>query len=156
MTDDELRQTIQQAVHQAVRGVGKPWYARSPGKDVVAHLATLATAVGIGFVIHRWTGGAVVIEAKNVPVVEDALSRGVEAVPAASASAVAVSELPDASPAAAAVAAAPTAARRDRKPTLTVQGPELAAAPAAGAPAAPAPAAATSTPAPRAPGRMGF
>ena len=71
--NDELHQQIQ-SLRRELHGVGKPWYERSPGKEIVAHAAAITTAVGIGLVVHKWTGGAVVIEAKHMCM----MMRGVE------------------------------------------------------------------------------
>jgi hypothetical protein len=73
---DELHEEIKN-LRKELRGVGKPWYVRSPFKEIIAHAATATTAVGLSLVVHKWTGAPVVIEAKNdaepavgVPVVE--------------------------------------------------------------------------------------
>jgi hypothetical protein len=52
---------------RSLHGSGKPWYMRSPFKETIAHALSVTTAVGIGLVVHKWTGAPVVIEAKNVP-----------------------------------------------------------------------------------------
>jgi hypothetical protein len=41
------------------------WYAESPWKEILAAVAGVTTAAGLGLVIHKWTGGAVTIEVKN-------------------------------------------------------------------------------------------
>ena len=64
--NDELHQQIQ-SLRRELHGVGKPWYERSPGKEIVAHAVAVVTAVGLGLLVHKWTGAPVVIEAKNAP-----------------------------------------------------------------------------------------
>jgi hypothetical protein len=58
---DDLRRELRQEFH----GLGRPWYARSPGKEILAHMASVATAIGLGFAIHRYTGETIAIEAKR-------------------------------------------------------------------------------------------
>lgn len=136
---DELRDTIRKLDEtvQRLHGAGKPWYARSPFKEAIAHAFAVAMAVSIGVVIHRKTGEPIVIEAKNAPPAEPLPVQA--AVQAASVAAiVAYDVVPDAAPTVA--AAAPVVSKRVKaKPVPNLQD-LLAAAPAA-APAAPAAAA---------------
>jgi hypothetical protein len=141
MTDDELRQ----AIRDAVRGEGKPWYAQSPVKEILAHAAAITTAVGIGLVVHKWTGDAVVIESKNAPSPTEPIS-----IPSAFADSVSTFDwdaglvVENDPPPAAKVVTAPVVKRKKvvEEQLLAEKlayAPAAPAAPAAGAPAAPTP-----------------
>jgi hypothetical protein len=115
---------MQRAIRAAVHGEGRPWYARSPGKEILAHVASVATAVGLGFAIHHYTGEPVTIEADRAPAIKSEPA-SVDLLAERSAEIAATYEAVDAAPA---VAAAAPRVKRAAAP-----------APAAAAPAAAAP-----------------
>jgi len=150
MPDDndlhEAINTLRREIH-TLHGIGRPWYSRSPFKEIIAHGAAVVTAVGLGLIIHKWTGAPVVIEAKNAPSPTAPLS-----IPSAFADSVSTFDwdaglvVENDPPPAAKVVMAPVV---KRKKVVVVEGfpadqlayapAAPAAAPAAGAPAAPTP-----------------
>jgi hypothetical protein len=141
---DELQREIQN-LRKELRGEGKPWYAKSPFKEILTHAAAVTTAVGIGLVVHKWTGEPITIEAKNAPA-ESAAAQAVYVVDLADRDAQSSAPAAWVPPEAEAVALAPVPAEVPKltaprpKPRATMILPpmgELAGAPAAAAPAAP-------------------
>jgi hypothetical protein len=116
---------MQRAIRAAVHGEGRPWYARSPGKEILAHVASVATAVGLSLAVHRFTGEPVTVEATSAPVIEPT---GVDPLSEKLAEVDIVYEALDA-------AATPVAAAAPRAKGATAPAP-AAAAPAAAPPAA--------------------
>ena len=116
---DELQREIQN-LRKELRGEGKPWYAKSPFKEILTHAAAVTTAVGIGLVVHKWTGEPITIEAKNVPAAEPSAASVV--IPSTLADSVYLIELEDAG----------AVVVNDPKPTAAPAEapPKLAAAPA--------------------------
>src|SRR6202161_3249755 len=112
---DELQREIQN-LRRELRGEGKPWYVKSPFKEILTHAAAVTTAVGIGLVVHKWTGEPITIEAKNVPAAEP--SAASVAIPSTLADSVYLIELEDAG----------AVVVNDPKPAAAP--PKLAAAPA--------------------------
>ena len=143
---DELQREIQN-LRKELRGEGKPWYVKSPFKEILTHAAAVTTAVGIGLVVHKWTGEPITIEAKNVPAATES--------PAVTAAVYAVREIdvtvdedagaampaPAPAPVAVAVAVAPPRPKPVIKPRATMILPQAGEGELAYAPAAPAPAA---------------
>jgi len=144
VSEEEIRQEIQRLT-RAVHGIGKPWYARSPFKEAVAHALSVVTAVGLGLLVHKWTGAPVVIEAKNAPSPTEPIS-----IPSAFADSVSTFDwdaglvVENDPPPAAKVVTAPVVKRKKvvEEQLLAEKlayAPAAPAAPAAGAPAAPTP-----------------
>lgn|GEM_PF-1768178 len=140
MSEDDLREEIRK-LSRSLHGVGKPWYARSPWKEIVAHAAAVVTAVGIGLVVHKWTGAPVVIEAKNAAPAAASIAEITSAMDRVE---IELALLDAAAPVSTAVAAEPIL-RSVVRPVRVDN--RTAAAPAAAPAAIPPPAAATAKPA---------
>lgn len=60
-TKDTVAELLKELIHE-VRGHGKPWYAKTPFKELLLHTATIFVAITLGWMLHATTGAPVTIE----------------------------------------------------------------------------------------------